>query len=113
MYRVIITDIDFTHLSSLYFSTYCMHAFLFSIVFYCIVITCVCQCVSIKKLDDDDDDGYYFNVILLHCLLVDQSANDYNYHTSTNDYNIGNNNNNVTGSVLTSLYRQHNMLWLQ
>jgi len=27
----------------------------FYLVFYFIVITCVCQCVSIKRLDHDDD----------------------------------------------------------
>jgi len=33
--------------------TVCMF---FYLVFYFIVITCVCQCVWIKTLDDDDDD---------------------------------------------------------
>jgi len=41
----------------------------FCLVFYFIVITCVCQCVSIKKLDDDDgggggddDDGRFYRL---------------------------------------------------
>ena len=46
--------IDYSSLSAVHiFSYICLFVYL-SVLYAIVVITCVCQCNSIKKLDDDD-----------------------------------------------------------
>jgi len=43
-----------------------MFALYMSVLYAIIVITCVCQCDSIKKLDDDDDDDIYWQLVSVY-----------------------------------------------